>query len=179
MLKSVTLAVVGAAVLCTEPASAAPDFTLTFAPVGYSVRTSGTVDFYATLANSGDLTFVSVSGEGETSNPGFNNVGFAFPSLGGGLKPGESLMFDFGTLNFSGLIPGETYYPVASANLILELPFGAGILYRASSNVPVLTAVPEPTSWATMLAGFAAIRLDLRRRRHIEVRPKSSGKAYS
>ena len=78
--------------------------------------------------------------------------------------PGEVNTWTISPANAQLLAPG-TYTIRVSGNLLTDIASYGGN-FNVNTVVPTLnTAVPEPQSWATMLLGFGAMGLAIRRRR--------------
>jgi hypothetical protein len=87
----------------------------------------------------------------------------------GGIKwfefDGGRLLVELGNANFNkglyGLAPGADHQGIVPGTF----SFVAGVAARTDTPPPQSTPVPEPASWAMMIAGFGAVGLALRRRR--------------
>jgi choice-of-anchor C domain-containing protein len=98
--------------------------------------------------------------DGTSSVISFNNASTSSAEMGW-----ETRTFDFvatstsSVLRFSADESSANYFGLALDNVTIS-DLGAS---------PASPAVPEPDTWAMMLAGFGAVGLALRRRRNIEV----------
>lgn len=152
--------------LAVQPAYATPAFAWFFNPATYSgTGPNLSVDFTATLTNTGSTTFDSVDIEGFTFRSAFvTGFGFGDPPISADspLTPGQSVNFDFFLLIFTGIPPG-VYMPLDSASITLDDSTGAETEVFAS-NTPVLIVTPEPSAFLLLATGAVGLLGMVRRR---------------
>lgn len=86
---------------------------------------------------------------------GYDPTVFAPATIGGG----ESIF----TLRLNAAVDNAFVNPITSVQTVLYLPGTGDLRYVADGNL-ILTAVPEPGSWAMILAGLGLIGTMVRRR---------------
>jgi hypothetical protein len=158
-----------AAVSAAAPANAAQQYR-------FSITGSQTIKFVLdaspTPSNFDPGNYFVLSGVSGT----INNVSTTF-DLGFG---SPSYFFNFGLLNNvigigfvstgTSLFTGAESAPTFKLGTFTLTPNTPGPNYTLS-----ITAVPEPASWAMLLAGFGALGMMVRRRRDVTVRVRFGG----
>jgi hypothetical protein len=159
----------------------------TQAPAGsFTADATGTLVAYYTGEAGGFTNFIGVRIHGVDGTPGLNNHASAYGQtfVLGQVTAGDSLVFFIDansgaaryysdvSLNSDGVnhvwaapFAGDAQVP-AGTNLAFEdLPSGGDFNYRDHSFVYRIQAVPEPASWALLLAGVAGLSAWQRRAR--------------
>jgi len=81
---------------------------------------------------------------------------------------GGSMFFGFGGHNVAVLSAGEWYHFDVSTSHSIKFHSDGGISLDNILFAQTITALPEPSGWVTMLLGFGAIGVSLRRRKGTE-----------
>ena len=164
-MKKIALGMATALVAFASPAYAAP-LLFTFSDLNNS---SFQIDSNPVSAPSSIFSFTTSVTNGKQNGAAFDfgTVRF-FSSIGGG-----GVFSEFGSPGGFGpqLFSGTTATPVFSPGTyaftnLFGSPNGAGLTVSA---VAVAGAVPEPATWAMMLAGFGGIGFALRRRSKVRM----------
>lgn len=169
-----------------------PGTALTFSGLMRSAvyrNTLGTIDFYYQVARTGPGTiannmidaftaanFVTFNVEGFVSAADPDGAGFFTAAMNppssttttGRSATGSTLQTNFGTNGLQGTEVSATYIFRTNATAFTQGTFGVinGSTFSGLAFAPAVSAaVPEPTTWAMMFAGFAIVGSVLRRRR--------------
>ena len=120
--------------------------------------------------SSSNLGFDSAAASIDPAAPGSFLLNFQSTRDFSALDTGEFLNF---SISFPGAVPGPVQTPDVTMGIAELTLFGGSDLLAASGDVTqidVVTAIPEPASWAMMIAGFGLIGGALRRRPMRKVR---------
>jgi hypothetical protein len=145
-------------------------------------------DLNPTVGDGSDLGFeIGTNGvtafiPGMNGNPGFNTVlDSSLYTFGTSTDQGLiTLNFSLSNSLFTSAIAGLAYYPNQTFENNVTLRLSQSLSYSVAGGdsygvdrlgtVSVAGAVPEPASWALMLAGFGGIGFAMRRRTKVAVR---------
>lgn len=172
-----------------------PGTALTFSGLMRSAvyrNTFGTIDFYYQVARTGPGTvanqmidaftaasFASFNVDGFVSAADPDGVGFFTAAMNppssttttGRSTTGGTLQTNFGTNGLQGSEVSATYIFRTNATAFTVGTFGVinGSTFSGLAFAPTVAAVPEPSTWAMMFAGFAIVGSALRRRKSTAV----------
>lgn len=139
----------------------ADDFTLSLTPTFSAEPASASITYQAVFTNNTDDA-VDITQEGET-------VGSIFPYLTSldNIAPyptvdaGQTVVFDFVTLSYAGA-PDGTYTGLTAAHVIVGRDTEVDTADVPTTIQIGVSAAPEPSTWALMLAGVGAVGASLR-----------------
>lgn len=164
MLKSMIFAALSIAALQAAPAAAAVNFTISANnPVSFSANSTGF--FFTFTAESAAATTLDIILTAYDNSDCYSPNGLGCAPYDRNRRAVSTIAISAGFAAYAGDISvGTGPGPIQSINVLFSTPSASPIVVT-DFDAPSAGLVPEPSTWALMLAGFGMVGYAMRRRK--------------